>query len=128
VDVHGQRRRNDTHQSTTDPEARLAKKSHGTAAKPSYAGHLLIETNRLVVDAALAQADGYAERATALCLLQRRREQRQTGKRWTVGGDEGYDTGDFVAGCRFLAETPYVTQHTTGRRSAIDDRTTRHPG
>ena len=71
VDFHGQRRRNDTHRSTTDPEARLAKKSSGTAAKPSYAGHLLMENrNGLVVDAALTQADGYAERNTALRLLQ----------------------------------------------------------
>jgi len=129
VDFHGQRRHNDTHRSTTDPEARLAKKSHGTAAKPSYAGHLLMENrNGLVVDAALTQADGYAERDTALRLLQRRREQRQTGRRWTVGGDKGYDTKDFVAGCRAVAVTPHVTQNTTGRRSAIDERTTRHAG
>jgi hypothetical protein len=77
VDFHGQRRRNDTHQSATDPEARLTKKSHGTAAKPSYAGHLLMENrNGLVVDAALTQANGYAERDTALRLLQRRRCSR----------------------------------------------------
>jgi transposase len=129
VDFHGQRRRNDTHQSTTDPEARLAKKSHGTAAKPSYAGHLLMENrNGLVVDAALTQANGYAERDTALRLLQRRRSERPTSKRWTVGGDKGYDTKDFVAGCRALTVTPHVTQNTTGRRSAIDTRTTRHAG
>jgi hypothetical protein len=84
VDFHGQRRRNDTHQSTTDPEARLAKKSHGTAAKPSYAGHLLMENrNGLVVDAALTPANGYAERDTALGLLHRRRAERQTRQRWT---------------------------------------------
>lgn len=93
IDFHGQRRRNDTHQSTTDPEARLAKKSAGTAAKPSYTGHVLMENRRgLVVDAALTQSDGYAERQTALRLLQRRRAERETQRRWTVGGDKGYDT------------------------------------
>jgi hypothetical protein len=84
--------------------------------------------NGLVVDAALTHADGYAERDTALQRLHRRREQRRTRQRWTVGGDKGYDTKDFVAGCRALTVTPHVTQHTTGRRSAIDERTTRHPG
>jgi hypothetical protein len=115
MDLHGQRRRNDTHQSTTDPEARLAKKSHGTAAKPSSAGHLLMENrNGLVVDAALTRANGYAERDTALRLLHRRRAERQTRRRWTVGGDKGYGTKDFVAGCRALAVTPHVTQNTPG--------------
>ena len=129
IDFHGQRRRNDTHQSTTDPEARLAKKSAGTAAKPSYTGHVLMENRRgLVVDAALTQADGYAERQTALRLLQRRRAERKTQRRWTVGGDKGYDTKDFVAGCRELRVTPHVAQHTTKRRSAIDRRTTLHSG
>jgi hypothetical protein len=84
--------------------------------------------NGLGADAALTQASGYAERDTALRLLQRRRSERPISKRWTVGGDKGYDTKDFVAGCRALAVTPHVTQHTTGRRSAIDERTTRHAG
>ncbi len=61
-------------------------------------------------------------------LLHRRRAERQTRQRWTVGGDKDCDTKDFVAGCRALAVTPHVTQHTIGRRSAIDERTTRHPG
>jgi transposase len=129
VDFHGQRRRNDTHQSTTDPEARLAQKSDGTAAKLSYAGHLLMENrNGMVVGAALTEANGHAERDTALRLLQRLRSERLTHKRWTVAGDKGYDTKDFVAGCRGLAVTPHVAQHTAGRRSAIDQRTTRHAG
>jgi hypothetical protein len=128
VDFHGQRRRNDTHQSTTDPEARRAKKSLGTAAKPSYAGHLLMENrNGLVVDAALTEANGYAERETALRLLHRRRSERGTQKRWTVAGDKAFDTKDFVAACRALQVTPHVAQNTSGRRSAIDERTTRHP-
>ncbi len=129
VNFHGQQRRNDTHQSTTDPEARLARKTRGTAAKPSYAGHLLMENrNGLVVGAALTEANGYAERETALRLLHERRRRRPTRKRWTVAGDKAFDTKDFVAGCRALAVTPHVAQHTKGRRSAIDERTTRHPG
>jgi transposase len=129
VDFHGQRRRNDTHQSTTDPEARLAKKSKGTAAKPSYAGHVLMENRHgMVVGAALTEANGYVERDTALRLLRQRRRERGYGRRWTVGGDKAFDTQDFVAGCRGLRTTPHVAQHTSGRRSAIDERTTRHAG
>ncbi|MBJ7596377.1 MAG: IS5 family transposase, partial [Candidatus Dormibacteraeota bacterium] len=129
VDFHGQRRRNETHASTTDPEALLAKKSSGTAAKPSYAGHLLMENrNGLVVGVALTAATGYAERETGLRLLHQRRGERRTEARWTVAGDKGYDTKDFVAGCRALKVTPRVTQNTSNRRSAIDGRTTRHPG
>jgi transposase len=129
VDFHGERRRNQTHASTTDPEALLAKKSHGTAAKPSYAGHLLMENgNGLVVGAALTAATGFAERETGLRLLYERRRERPTEARWTVAGDKGYDTKDFVAGCRALKVTPHVTQNTRNRRSAIDGRTTRHPG
>ncbi len=129
VDFHGQRRRNQTHASTTDPEALLAKKSYGTAAKPSYAGHLLMENgNGLVVGAALTAATGFAERQAGLQLLHERRRERQTEARWTVAGDKGYDTRDFVAGCRALKVTPHVTQNTSNRRSAIDGRTTRQPG
>jgi len=129
VDFHGERRRNETHASTTDPEALLAKKSYGTAAKPSYAGHLLMENgNGLVVGAALTAATGFAERETGLRLLHERRRKRPTEARWTVAADKGYDTKDFVAGCRALKVTPHVTQNTSHRRSAIDGRTTRHPG
>jgi transposase len=129
VDFHGERRRNQTHASTTDPQALLAKKSYGTAAKPSYAGHLLMENgNGLVVGAALTAATGFAERETGLRLLYERRRERPTEARWTVAGDKGYDTKDFVAGCRALKVTPHVTQNTRNRRSAIDGRTTRHPG
>jgi Transposase DDE domain len=129
VDFHGDRRRNETHASTTDPEALLAKKSYGTAAKPNYAGHLLMENgNGLVVGAALTAATGFAERETGLRLLHERRRERPTEARWTVAADKGYDTKDFVAGCRALKVTPHVTQNTSNRRSAIDARTTRHPG
>jgi len=130
VNFHGQQRRNDTHQSTTDLEALLARKSHGTAAKPSYVGHLLMENrNGLVVGVALTQVDGYAERATALRLMGQRRMLRGPERRWTVAGDKAYDTKDYVAGCRALEVTPHVAQNRSEhRRSAIDRRTTRNPG
>lgn len=126
VAFHGERRSNETHQSTTDPEARLARKSDGQPAKLSYAGHLLMEhRNALIAGMELTVATGYAERETALQLLRRlpRRARRRT-----VAGDKGYDTKDFVAGCRELRITPHVAQHDTKRRSAIDGRTTRHDG
>lgn len=126
VDFHGEKRSNRTHASTTDPEALLARKSNGTPARLCYAGHLLMENrNALIVDAELTQADGYAERATAIELLGRL-PKRARGR--TVAADKGYDTRAFVADCRGLGVTPHVAQHTNGRRSAIDGRTTRHPG
>lgn len=122
----GQKRSNKTHESTTDPEARLYRKSRNTAAAMSYSGHLLMENrNALIVDAELTTADGYAERATALDMLAR---LPATKRRRTVGADKGYDTSDFVADARALGFTPHVAQHTNGRRSAIDGRTTRHAG
>jgi len=126
VDFRGEKRSNQTHRSTTDPEALLARKSAGTPARLCYAGHLLMENrNALIVDAELTQANGYAERATALELLGRlpRRARRRT-----VAADKGYDTAGFVADCRNLGVTPHVAKHSNGRRSAIDGRTTRHPG
>jgi transposase len=126
VDFRGQPRSNQTHRSSTDPEALLARKSNNTAARLCYAGHLLMENrNALIVDAELTQADGYAERATALEMLARlpRRARRRT-----VAADKGYDTKAFVAECRDLGVTPHVAQNMTNRRSAIDGRTTRHPG
>jgi transposase len=126
ANFHGDKRSNQTHRSTTDPEALLARKSAGTAARLCYAGHLLMENrNALIVDAELTQADGYAERATALTMLTRLPPRAQ---RRTVAADKGYDTRAFVAECRDLGVTPHVAQHTNGRRSAIDGRTTRHPG
>jgi hypothetical protein len=124
---HGQKRSNDTHASTTDPEARLYRKSNSTAAVLCYAGHLLIENrSALIVDAELGTADGYAERATAIEMLDR---LPATKRRRTVAGDKNYDTKGFVADARALGFTPHVAQNTSGnRRSAIDGRTTRHPG
>jgi transposase len=126
VDFHGQKRSNQTHHSTTDPEALLARKSAGTPARLCYAGHLLMENrNALIIDAELTRADGFAERATAIELLARlpRRARRRT-----IAADKGYDTRAFVAECRQLGVTPHVAPHTNARRSAIDGRTTRHPG
>ena len=126
VDYHGERRSNETHRSTTDPEARLARKGNSVAAKLSYAGHLLMENrSALIADMDLSLATGYAERETALRLLRR---LPKSARRRTVAGDKGYDTRDFVAGCRELGVTPHVAQNTTHRRSAIDGRTTRHAG
>jgi transposase len=125
-DFHGERRSNETHQSTTDPEARLARKGDGQPAKLCYAGHLLMEhRNALIVDMELTQATGFAERSTGMQMLRRLPPSR---RRRTVAGDKGYDTQDFVAGCRALGFTPHVAQNISNRRSAIDGRTTRHEG
>ena len=126
VSFHGERRSNATHTSTTDPEARMARKSNATAAKLSYAGHLLMEhRNALLVDIELTEANGYAERDTALELLGR---LPPTRRRRTVAGDKAYDTRDFVADVRELGITPHIAPNTTRQRSTIDGRTTRHPG
>lgn len=125
VNFHGEKRRNDTHASTTDPEAMLARKGPGKEAKLSFAGHVLMENrNGMVVDVSLTQATGTAEREAALEML-----ERLPGlHRVTVGGDKHYDTAAFVRECRGINVTPHVAQNTSGRRSAIDGRTTRHPG
>jgi transposase len=126
VGWHGEKRSNETHESTTDPDARLYRKSNNTAATLCYSGHLLIEhRNGLIVDSELTAVDGYAERATAIDMLGR---LPKTTRRRTVAGDKGYDTKGFVADARALGFTPHIAQHTNGRRSAIDGRTTRHPG
>jgi transposase len=126
VDFHGQQRSNATHVSTTDPAARLARKGKGNEAKLCLLGHVLMENRHgLVVDVLLTQATGTAEREAALQMLNRRPAPQRPG---TVGADTGYDTRDFVAACRERKLTPHVTQNTSGRRSAIDGRTTRHPG
>lgn len=126
ANFHGQKRSNLTHRSSTDPEARLARKSNAAPAKLCFAGHFLMENrNALIVDAELTQADGYAERATAIEMLARlpRRARRRT-----VAADKAYDTTGFVADCRDLGVTPHVAQNTSRHRSAIDGRTTRHAG
>jgi len=126
VSFHGQRRTNQTHASTTDPEARMARKSNATAAKLSYAGHLLMEhRNALLVDIELSEANGYAERDTALEMLARLPAMK---RRRTVAGDKAYDTAGFVADVRALGITAHVAPNTTRQRSTIDGRTTRHLG
>ena len=126
TDWRGSRRRNDTHASTTDPEARLYRKSSGTAATLCFMGHVLTENrNGLIVDAELTTADGYAERRTAAEMLDRAPKRK---RRRTVGADRNYDTKDFVADARAAGFVPHVAQNTTRRRSAIDGRTTRHAG
>ncbi len=124
---HGQKRSNDTHASTTDPEARLYRKSNNTAATLCYSAHLLIENrSALIVDAELGTADGYAERATAIEMLDRLPASK---RRRTIAGDKNYDTRGFVAEARARNFTPHVAPNTSGnRRSAIDGRTTRHAG
>jgi transposase len=125
VDFHGERRANETHRSTTDPEARLARKGNGKEAKLSYAGHTLAENRHgLIVECELTQATGTAEREAGLRLVARRR-RRHRG-RMSVAADKGYDTAAFVAGVRKLGATPHVAAKKRG--SAIDGRTTRHPG
>lgn len=126
VDFRGEKRSNETHESTTDPEARLARKSRGTAARMCFTGHLLMENrNALIVDAELTASTGHAERDAAIDMMGR---LPKTKRRRTVAADKGYDTADFVAKARQLGFTPHVAQHTNGRRSAIDNRTTRHAG
>ena len=126
VDFHGQKRCNETHESKTDPDARLARKGKGKEAKLSYNGNLLVENrNGLVVNAELLQANGRAERDAALLML----EQVPGDGRITVGGDKGFDTQDFVDECRHMNVTPHVAQNTSRPGgSAIDARTTRHAG
>jgi transposase len=126
VDFHGEMRSNDTHESTTDPDALLARKGNGKEAKLSYNGNLLIENrNGLIVTTEVFQANGTAERDAALVML----EQIPGKDRVTVGADKGYDTNGFVAECRNMNVTPHVAQNTKRPGgSAIDERTTRHGG
>lgn len=121
----GQPRSNDTHESKTDPEAKLARKGHGQEAKLCFAGHALMDNrNGLLVDLQVSEANGSAERETALSMLQ---EHASEGA--TVGADRGFDTRDFVRRCREAGVTPHVAQFENARRSsAIDARTTRHAG
>jgi len=125
VDFHGEKRTNDTHESKTDPDARLYKKGKGKEAKLCYVGHVLMENrNGLAVDGQITKATGTAEREAALDML----GDVSGDKRVTVGTDKAYDTQDFVKQTREMKVTPHVTQNTKGRRSAIDERTTRHAG
>jgi len=127
VDFKGEKRSNATHESMTDPEARLYKKGKGKEAKLSYLGHALMENRQgLLVDIRVTQANGTAERETALAMLD---ENLPGKKRLTVGGDKAYDTRDFVKGCRGLKVTPHVARNTERKGgSALDERTARHGG
>ena len=125
VDFHGEQRRNETHESKTDPDARLYRKGKGKEAKLCYAGHVVMENrNGLAVAGQITKATGTAERDAALEMLANIADD----KRLTVGTDKAYDTHDFVAKTRAMNVTPHVTQNTNGRPSAIDGRTTRHEG
>jgi transposase len=126
ADFHGQKRKNATHASTTDPEAKLYRKGSGKEAKLCFMGHALMENrNGLVVDACLTEANGQAERIAALHMIEPRAD-RPTAI--TLGADKAYDTRDFVNELRSMNATPHVAQNTNGRASAIDGRTTRHAG
>ena len=127
TDFRGQKRSNKTHESTTDADARLYKKSYGKESKLSYLGHALVENrNGLIAAAMVTQADGFAERDAALLMLHERQKGRS--RRITVGADKAYDTKDFVRTARELNVTPHVTKNEKGRRSNLDRRTTRHAG
>jgi hypothetical protein len=125
ANFHDEARRNDTHESKTDPNARLYRKGKGKEAKLCYAGHVVMENrNGLAVKGCLTKATGTAEREAALEMLE---EVSGHGRR-TVGTDKAYDTGDFIKRMRAIKMTPHVTQNNKGRKSAIDRRTTRHDG
>jgi transposase len=125
VDFRGEKRTNATHQSITDPDARLFKKAAGQESKLCYLGHVLMENrNGLAVNGRVTRATGTAERQAALEMI----EEAPGSHRITVAGDKAYDTRDFVEQVRCLGATPHVAQSTKNRRSAIDERTTHHPG
>jgi transposase len=126
ADFHGQKRSNDTHVSTTDPDARLYRKGKGKETKLCFMGHGLMENRHgLLVDACLTPADGHAERVAALHMIEPHADWPRT---ITLGADKAYDVEDFVNELRSMNVTPHVAQNTSGRSSAIDGRTTRHDG
>jgi len=125
-DFHGQKRSNETHASTTDPDARLARKGRGKEAKLCFMGHALMENrNGLIVGAVATRASGHAERLAAVHLIEPHADRAGCV---TVGGDKGYDAEDFIIEMREINVTPHVALNDNGRRSAIDGRTSRHPG
>jgi transposase len=126
VDFKGQKRSNETHQSTTDPEARLYRKGSGMEARLCFLGHTLMENRSgLIVDARLTAADGHAERIAALSMIEERADRPRA---ITLGADKAYDAEDFVNELKSMNVRPHVAQNDNGRRSAIDRRTTRHAG
>lgn len=127
VDFRGEKRTNDTHQSTTDAEARLYKKSRGSESKLAFMGHVMMENrNGLVVSTEFTTATGTAEREAAHIMAKRKKKGR--AKRITLGADKAYDTKGFVKQMRELKVTPHVAENNVSRSSAIDMRTTRHHG
>jgi transposase len=126
VDFHGEKRSNETHESRTDPDARLARKSGGQESKLAFCGNVMMENRHgLVVDTELLLCSGTAERDAAMIMA----ERVEGTERITLGADKGYDTKDFVQEMRGMNVTPHVTQnHKRPGGSAIDGRTTRHPG
>ena len=125
IDFRGEKRSNATHASTTDPDARLFKKSAGSGAVLCFMGHTLMENrNGLIVQADLTRADGHAERRAALNMIHR--HSPGSTRRLTLGADKGYDSADFVAELRQACVTPHIARKV--RHSAIDGRTTRHAG
>lgn len=131
ANFHGQKRKNDTHASTTDPDSRLYRKAAGREAKLSYMGHATMENRHgLAVAGLVTLANGTAERRASETML--KVKAKEAGRRITAGEDKAYDTADHVATLRALNVTPHVTQYnsagTRGRQSAIDARTTRHQG
>jgi transposase len=125
---HGEKRGNQTHESKTDGEARLYKKSQGSEARLSYLGHVMMENrNGLIVEAMVTQADGTAEADAALLMAEAMRKKRR-GRRFTLGADKAYDRRDVVQTLQEMRVTPHFTQNDKSRRSAVDGRTTRHAG
>jgi len=126
ADFKGEKRSNQTHRSTTDPDARLYRKGPGMEAKLCFIGHGLMENRSgLIVDARLTRVSGHAERLAALDMIQ---DFADRPSAITLGADKGYDAADFVEELRTINVRPHVARNTNGRRSAIDGRTTRHPG
>ena len=126
ADFRGQKRSNETHQSTTDPDARLYRKGPGMEARLCFIGHGLMENRSgLIVDARLTRVSGHAERLAALDMVQQVADRPCAV---TLGADRGYDAADFVEELRGMNVRPHVAQNVSGRRSAIGKRTTRHPG
>jgi len=126
ADFRGQKRSNETHRSTTDPDARLYRKGAGMEAKLCFIGHGLMENRSgLIVDARLTRVSGHAERLAALAMIEPWADRPRA---ITLGADKGYDAADFIEELRTLNVRPHVAQNTSRRRSAIDGRTTRHPG
>jgi IS5 family transposase len=127
TDFRGEKRSNATHDSTTDPDARLYRKGSGMEARLAFLGHALMENRSgLLVDACLTRASGHAERIAALAMIEPHADRPRP---ITLGADRGYDAEDFVNELRSMNVRPHVAQNLTRRgRSAIDSRTTRQPG